>query len=437
MRRHGRSWRTLTIGLACAGALGLAAQSLAVSRRSRPTLLGPGTRLLAIAAAPGGKVVAVGQSGLPSHVDVLVTRFTASGALDRSFGSHGQTRGPALSGGSVARAVAVAPNGSIVVVGSSTDSTGQYPHSLIVERFDSHGRLDRRFGSGGVAALLSSASAGQGGAVAIRPDGRIVAGGSSVAAGQGGTAPRTTLVGLTPSGGLDRSFAGGGIDVVDLGAYSSVRAIALQRDGRILVAGSQAPHVQVTSALLARLTPGGQVDRGFAGGLYVHQYAINAAFSSFNTLAVQPDGRILAGGAATAGLSRVQGQAVVARFTPSGVPDGGFGAGGVARVTSAVGSLGNPINTPGAYALAQAGGQVVAAGTSSNLGELSLTLWGFTSRGQVARRFGSNGSLTLRLARGYQSEGAAAVKVGRRILAAGDQSATGVYRGLLAGFSLS
>ncbi len=427
------------MGIALAGAalLVLGAPSLAASGQRGSTLLGRGTRLLAVAAAPGGKLVAVGEAGLPSHVRVVVARFGPSGALDRSFGSHGQTLGPAIrGGGSLARAVAVASDGSIIVVGSSTDSLGEFSHGLIVERYSSRGRLDRRFGSGGVVTLLSSSFIGQGNAVALQRNGRIIAAGSSNAQGQGGVAPRATVVRLMPSGALDRSFAGGGTDVVDLGRDSTVRAVALQRNGRIVIAGSQAPNIQVTSAVLARLSPSGIVDRGFAGGLYAHQYAINAAYSSFNAVAVQPNGRVLAAGVATAGLSRVQGQALLARFTPSGAPDGGFGSGGVARVTAAVGSPGNLTNFPGAYSLVQAGGNLVTAGTYSNLGELSLTAWGFTGGGRVATRFGSHGTFTLRLASGQQSEGTAVAAVGKRLLVAGDESTTGVARGLLASFKL-
>ena len=255
--------------------------------------MGQNTRLFGTAVQSDGKVVAVGESGAGSSADVLVARFTSSGALDHSFGSGGLVQGPAVptagGSGSLARAVAIQPDGKIVVVGRATTADGTGTDGLLIERYDSNGGLDHSFGSGGVVNLLSS-TYGDGYAVAIQPDGKIVATGAADAAGSGGTFPRVAVARLSSNGSLDTSFGSGGIDVLDLGAYSYADAVALQGDGKIVIAGSQRPGLEVTNALIARLTPSGARDSSFAGsGAFAQQYAASGgAYSGFDAVRCKP-----------------------------------------------------------------------------------------------------------------------------------------------------
>ena len=87
--------------------------------------LGSNTRLFATAVQSNGDVVAVGESGAGTATQLLVARFTTSGALDSSFGTGGLVNGPAVAGaqGSLARALAIQPDGKIVVVGTATNAT--------------------------------------------------------------------------------------------------------------------------------------------------------------------------------------------------------------------------------------------------------------------------------------------------------------------------
>jgi uncharacterized delta-60 repeat protein len=391
--------------------------------------LGSGTRLLGVALQRDGKIVAVGEGGLPRGADLLLARFTSSGALDRTFGRGGIVNGPRLpqmglgSNGSVGRAVAIDPSGRIVVAGSATDPTGAYSRGMIVERYSAAGALDISFGAHGVAEQLTGASAGDGHAVALGSGGTIIAAGSAETLGTGGTTPRVAVVRLNQSGRPDRSFAGNGTDVLDLGAYSNAQALALAAGGRIVIAGSSAPGTQVTSALIARLTPSGALDRSFAGtGYYGQQYARNAAYSSFYSVAVQPGGKIVAGGAAADGNHGAD--AIVARFGASGAPDGSFGSGGLARIPSATGFTFTGTTAPGASAVAIVpGGNVIAAGRSVKRSAQTFALWGLSGSGRANSGFGSGGSVLTRLGSGEEGEAAALVPgPGGTLIAVGDES---------------
>ena len=369
---------------------------------------GASTRLFGTAVQGDGKLVAVGES-LGSSPSLLLARFNTSGTLDPSFGSGGIVHGPASppSAGSLGRGVAVQSDGKIVVVGNAIDSSGNYAQGLIVERYNANGSLDTGFGSHGVVEELGGTSFGQGYAVAIQPDGKIIATGSATAAGSAGTFPRVAVVRLNANGGLDSSFQGGGVDVIDLGAFSYALAVALQPNGAIVVAGSQAPGLQVPNALIARLTPSGALDTTFAGtGAFAHQYAQGASNSAFNSVAVQQDGKIVAAGAATMGNTGAD--ALVVRFTASGAQDGSFGSGGVAYTPSATNFSSSGTSVPGANGITIApNGDIVAAGVSDNSQQTYATVWALTARGALDGSFGSHGVSTYTNSAGNNTEYAA------------------------------
>jgi uncharacterized delta-60 repeat protein len=353
------------------------------------------TQLSGTAVQSNGDVVAVGESGVGANADVLLERFTPSGAKDTSFGSGGVVEGPAITTavgtGSLARAVAIQPDGKIVVVGTATGSNGSGTEGLLIERYDANGTLDTTFGTGGVVKMFSS-SFGDGYAVAVQPNGDIVATGASDLGG----VPYATVVRLTPSGSPDTSFGSGGTDVLSLGAYSYALAVALQSNGDIVIAGSQSPGLQVTNALVARLTPSGAVDLTFAGtGAVAHQYAPSGgAFSSFQGVAALSNGEIVADGEASAGNESAY--AFIVRFTAAGAQDSSFGQGGVAYVLSAENWLENNGVVPGASGLTIAGnGDAIAAGRFVNSLDSNGVLWAFTPAGKLDSTFGTGGIAEL------------------------------------------
>src|SRR3954452_7416547 len=122
-------------------------------------------------------------------------------------------------------------------------------------------------------------------AVLVQPDGKILIGGSFSTLSPNGAAPvtRNRIARLNPDGTLDTSF--------DPNANNTVNAIALQADGKILLGGfftTLSPNggAAVTRNRIARLNPNGTIDAAFDPN----------ASGAVRVLAVQPDGKILAGG---------------------------------------------------------------------------------------------------------------------------------------------
>ncbi|HEY3021436.1 MAG TPA: hypothetical protein VGJ32_14660, partial [Solirubrobacteraceae bacterium] len=144
-------------------------------------------------------------------------------------------------------AVAVQPDGKIVVAGDT--NTGPNPFDFGVARLLPDGSLDSSFGGAG------STSVDFGGddtafAMALQPDGKIVVAGRSNA---GDNPSNFAVARLLPDGSPDGSFGTGGKMLVDFGRDDQGRAVSLQPDGKILVAGESGAGANPSNFAVARL----------------------------------------------------------------------------------------------------------------------------------------------------------------------------------------
>src|SRR5437870_3563768 len=164
---------------------------------------------------------------------LLVLSFAHSvdagpGDLDPSFGAGGQVLTD-FGGGDGARALALQADGRIVVAGRSCPSTWRFA----LARHDADGTLDPSFGGGG-RVLTNFAGRDEASALALQSDGKIVVAGFSGAGGRQDFA----VARYNPDGSLDPSFGSGGRVLTDFGGDDEASALALQSDGKIVVAGS-------------------------------------------------------------------------------------------------------------------------------------------------------------------------------------------------------
>jgi uncharacterized delta-60 repeat protein len=259
--------------------------------------LGGRERALALFLRPDGRLVVVGwrPDGL------LLARYLRDGRLDRGFGRGGTvvTRTRALDW----RSAAQGRDGTIVAVGARTTTGPAQSMALAVARYRPDGRLDRSFAGDGLKVMRPRHHWAGALHVAVRPDGRIVLG----THGHAGALAGFALVRLLRDGSLDRSFGNGGIAVSSVGY--GVHALALDRRGRIVTAGRT---TSLQDFVVARFLPNGRRDRSFA--------ATVTDFGGIDTpfwLALQPDGKIVvAGASATSG--GLVGDIAVARYLSSG-----------------------------------------------------------------------------------------------------------------------
>jgi len=178
------------------------------------------------------------------------------------------------------------------------------------------GKLDNTFGNGGIATqqttVIRTSNFYAVGAVAMQSDGKIVVVGG-VPGNNDFTVP--AVLRFLTNGSLDKTFAVNGV-FVPPNTFGSYAAVAIQSDGKILLGTSAGgPNAEVD-----RLTTAGLLDSSFGSG-----GRVTFKLSALLGMALQPDGRILAGV-----HSIIGGQSQVARLLSSGSRDSSFGTNGFA-----------------------------------------------------------------------------------------------------------
>ncbi len=233
--------------------------------------------ILAIAVQPDNQIIVVGYSEKPAQF--TIARYTAAGVLDTSFGTGGIVK-TAFSGAAFARGVAIQSDGKIVVCGEA----GQI---FALARYTTSGQLDTSFGTSGKVLTPIGSSSGAN-SLAIQLDGKIVAAGYSEKIGD------FAVVRYASDGSLDSTF-GGGDGIVTTDFYSDndrANAIKLQSNGKIVVAGSAVDFDLFNNFAIARYNSDGSLDTGFnSSGKVTTQTDCGA-----NALALQLDGKIVVAG---------------------------------------------------------------------------------------------------------------------------------------------
>jgi uncharacterized delta-60 repeat protein len=303
---------------------------------------GQGDYGVALALQPDGKILVAGYTYNGTNNDLLLLRYNGDGTLDGSFNGTGMVVTALSSGNDMAAGVAVQSDGGIVVAGTTWNETD---NDFAVVRYTSAGLLDTSFNSTGKVVtdfgghLNETASD-----MALQSGGRIVVVGTSGAGG-------TDVACYTSAGALDTNFNGTGL--VTTSNDMSVKAVALQGDGKVVVAGSSYNGGDSDFTLL-RYTSAGALDTSFNGTGTVTTDIGARGYDDPGGLVIQNDGRIV-----VAGRSATEGGVVtfsLARYDALGVLDGNFGSGGLVNLS--FGSF-----EQGAVAVAlQDDGKIVAAG---------------------------------------------------------------------------
>ncbi|MEN9630417.1 MAG: hypothetical protein RJA10_3645, partial [Pseudomonadota bacterium] len=268
----------------------------------------------AVAARADGSLVVAGTTATGSGADFALARLKTDGTLDTAFGTGGKVVVPFGTGADRAHALALQTDGSILAVGESVE---QGVSHMAIVRLRSDGTLDTSFGIGGKVVVPSAVNA-TARAVAVQPDGLIVLAGSI----DDGANANFMVVRLTASGSTDASFGSNGVVTVSPGSGPDhATGIALQSDGRIVVAGYSTQGTD-TDFSVVRLNANGTLDESFSGdGKALVAISTGADFA--RAVAVLADGQVLLGGDAAVTGGR---DVVVVRLSADGEPDRAYGA---------------------------------------------------------------------------------------------------------------
>ena len=331
-----------------------------------------------------GKIIAGGGAILHGGAsNFVIARYTSPGSLDPSFDGDGQrTDSFGNAEAATARAVASQADGKIVVAGSlllpplpgsSPSPTPRYGSALM--RLNVDGTADTSFGQG--TGRFVDNSDGLYNAVAVQSDAAILTGGTFSSGQRSGSVTRFDL-----NNGLKTPFS-----FSSSALLSEVKAIALQADGKVVVAGYRVDSSNHRDFAVARLNFSPDMT-GFYHGALDSSFGTNGVTATdlgtdddeANAMAIQADGKIVLAGQTSDSLA-------VVRYGSNGAIDTSFGVNG--KVTTKVG---NSINH-GNGVVVQSDGKIVVAGQADS----NLVLLRYGSAGTPDPSFGGVGAVLVSL----------------------------------------
>jgi uncharacterized delta-60 repeat protein len=241
-----------------------------------------------------------------------------------------------------------------------------------VARLNPDGSSDRGFGENGVA-LIESDSSEWIYDIALQPDGKIVVAGFTYS-NDNGFARR-----LNADGSPDKGFGTDGLALVDSGGNETIYGVAVQPDGAIVLAGTTSVDQNIA---VYRLTPGGKPDNSFDndGARGIDVLGIDASYD----VALQADGKIVVFGGSRKSLADTP-YPTIARFTTKGEPDTTFGPEGYRTAKQAGMFYAGDV---------QPDGRIVATG--EDFGN-DATIHRFTTAGEPDESFSQDGWVGLDL----------------------------------------
>ena len=240
-----------------------------------------------------GKIVVVGYRGgdnQTNFVTFALARYNDNGVLDTSFGVDGKLTTD-IEG--YAQSVALQADGKIIVTGTKNQG------NTVLARYNENGSLDTSFDGDGTVTTVFGTPFDYAQSVVLQADGKIVVAGQTRNIDGDGNVSNSdfALARYNSDGTLDTSFDGDGTVTTDFGGHDNASSVALQADGKIVVAGNTGRGSNADFSL-ARYNSDGSLDTSFhLDGKLTTNFGTPSDFSDYAAgVAVQADGKIVVAG---------------------------------------------------------------------------------------------------------------------------------------------
>jgi hypothetical protein len=378
-------------------------------------------RANAMALQSDGKIVVAGSALNMGMGDFALARYNPDGSLDMSFGVAGKVTTDFFGFFDEARAVAIQSDGKIVAAGV-TFSNDTFT-DLALARYNSDGSLDTSFGTAGKVTLGFPMTNERANAVALQGNGKILVAGVLFT----NTLSANFLIARYNSdGSLDTTFGTAGQVSTDfLHNADEANALVLQSDGKIVAAGYARDISLGPQFALARYKGDGSLDTtfGMAGKVVTYYLITRVAYDyEIKSVALQSDGKIVAAGFLTS--PSFGPFFALARYNIDGSLDATFGSGG--RIPADI--IGNFSGVANAVAI-QSDGKIVAAGFKGSFDQnFDFELARYNHDGSLDMDFGTGGVVTTDFSGGFDEANAVAIQSDGKIVAAGfaENTSTGL-----------
>ncbi|HSQ16830.1 MAG TPA: delta-60 repeat domain-containing protein [Anaerolineales bacterium] len=352
----------------------------------------------AVGLGAGGKIVVAGYVDHPSNDTFALARYNADGSLDTAFAGDGLLVTDLSDYDDRGYGLALLADGRLLVAGVGYSNKSDFGAA----RYLADGSLDPSFAEDGILLTDLFGSLDSASGVAIQADGKIVVAGST-----SGVSYDFALTRYNPDGSLDATFADHGILITDFDLGSDyAKDVAIQADGKIVVAGYT--YLSAQDFALARYNPDGSLDTTFDGdGRVTTDFA--DGIDTGQALAIQEDGKIILAGY-TYGSTLYD--IAVARYNDDGSLDTTFDGDG--RVTTDLAG-----DSDYGYAVAlQLDGKIVVGGSTTGFA-IDFLLARYNADGSLDTTFDSDGLLTTDIAGNHDACTALVVQLDGKILAGG------------------
>ncbi|MGE0635281.1 MAG: T9SS type A sorting domain-containing protein [Bacteroidia bacterium] len=298
---------------------------------------------------------------------IASTSFAQDGSLDLTFDTDGRVTTAYGTFDEAALAIALQSDGKILIAGHSYNNAD---YDFAVVRYNSDGSLDNTFGTGGIVTTPIGSGDDRAKAIALQSDGKIVVAGSSY----NGTIDVIALARYNSDGSLDNTFDVNGILTTVEGIYNEyAEGVAIQSDGKIVVTGG-IYNVNNFDVRVVRYNADGSLDNTFdTDGLV--RTAVTANYNDYaNDVEIQSDGKIVVAGFANSGL---EANFMLLRYNSDGSLDNTFDTDGIIadQIFGTFNEYGNALAI-------QDDGKLLITGTSNN------TFYDF-----ITLRFNTDGTL--------------------------------------------
>ncbi len=361
---------------------------------------------ISLAIQSDGKIVVAGNSTTGSNNNFAIARYNTNGTLDLSFGTGGKLTTDFGSNYDDCRSVAIQSDGKIVASGSSHNGTNW---DIALARYNTDGTPDLSFGSGGKLTTDFAINNDYGFAMAIQGDGKIVVTGISETST---TYHDFGIARYNTNGTLDLSFDTDGKVTTPIGIDNDTpRSIAIQSDGKIVVAGYSVIGDDMYFAMV-RYNSNGSLDTGFDNdGKLTTTFGNDGDYAM--SVAIQSDAKIVVAGFSYILANNVTRDIALARYNSDGTLDNSFDTNGMLTTKFGI------YDEEGFSVAIQSNGKILVAGYSNNGAKNNFALIRYNINGALDLSFDTDGKLTTAIGSANDEVHSVAIQSDGKIVVAG------------------
>lgn len=349
-----------------------------------------------------------------TYGDVALMRCNPDGSLDKSFGGKGYVTTDIQNVRNVGRSIALQKDNKIVAAAT-------VENKVAVIRYNNNGSLDESFGNQGYNVTDLKYSCDDPYSIAVQDDQKIILSGNT---GDGYVAD-FFVVRFNTNGTLDNSFGNSGISLIDIGGEDYAGCMAIQTDGKILIAGyTDALNKTNSNFVVARILSDGSLDTTFnKKGYNITALGEDYLDSWCYSMGLQKDGKIVLVGAARYGLIAIDN--ILIRYNTDGSLDDSFGTNGI--VITILGNL-EAWSTDLAF---QSDNKILVSGYYRILNDQDIIVYRYNKDGAIDFSFGKGGYTDINLGSYDEMAMTTALQSGKLLVAGGSDEYFFVLRYLL------